>query len=547
MLSQGVPMEQIEQCTGLSESENKPFLNPPTFQSPLRTFPKSPTAPIAKHAKGRAELALVAQTGNLHMPPVCAKCLHSMTYFALARPKRPLFRAHTPCVPSRILPVPRRKASFSPRASPLGYPRLNFVMTQENSLLSSASPKEDRVPLPERLRPDNMDLFLGQTHLETRIHALLGVKNLPSLLFFGPPGCGKSTIALLLAKSTGRAYRRVSAPEAGITQLRRILGEGVDILILDELHRFTKAQQDFFLPLLEDGSLTLLATTTENPSFSVTRQLLSRLSVLRLRPLDLPEMLELARRGASQMGCSLNEDVLSMLCDLAHGDARTLLNLVEYVASLPGEKDDPQKVKSVLPDVITRHDKAGDSHYELASALIKSIRGSDPDAAIYYLACLLEGGEDPRFICRRLILSASEDVGLADPQALPLAVACQQAVEFVGMPEGFIPLAETVTYLALARKSNSSYAAYLSAQKLVREQGILPVPLDLRNPVTALQREWGYGRNYQYPHNFRDGWVKQRYLPEGVGMESFYRPKENGEEPRLAAFWRSRKNARGPR
>ncbi len=418
-------------------------------------------------------------------------------------------------------------------------------MSQEQQLPGSTAQekgaKPDRTPLPERLRPETMDLFLGQPHLEKRINALLGAKNLPSLLFFGPPGCGKSTIALLLARSTGRPWRRVSAPEAGITQLRRLL-DGVDILILDELHRFSKAQQDFFLPLLENGSLTLLATTTENPSFSVTRQLLSRLSVLRLRPLDLPELMELARRGADHMGCELNDDILGLLCDVSHGDARTLLNLVEYVASLPGKKDDPEAVKAVLPDIVNRHDKTGDSHYELASALIKSIRGSDVDAALYYLACLLEGGEDPRFICRRLILSASEDVGLADPQALPLAVACQQAVEFVGMPEGFIPLAETVTYLALARKSNSSYAAYLNARHVVRTQGPLPVPLHLRNATTELQKEWGYGRNYQYPHNFPEGWVRQRYLPEEVVIGRFYNPKENGEEPRLAQWWRRKHN-----
>lgn len=414
-------------------------------------------------------------------------------------------------------------------------------MSDHPSLLEEHGAPEQpaavHVPLPERLRPESMDLFLGQPHLEKRIHALLGAKNLPSLLFFGPPGCGKSTIAILLAKSTGRPYRRVSAPEAGITQLRRLL-EGVNLLILDELHRFSKAQQDFFLPLLESGSLTLLATTTENPSFSVTRQLLSRLSVLRLRPLDLPELLELARRGAAQMGCELNDDILSMLCDQSRGDARALLNLVEYVASLPGKKDDPDAVKAVLPDIINRHDKSGDSHYELASALIKSIRGSDPDAALYYLACLLEGGEDPRFICRRLILSASEDVGLADPKALGMAVACQQAVEFVGMPEGFIPLAETVTYLALARKSNSSYAAFLNARSLVRKQGPLPVPLHLRNATTELQKQWGYGRGYKYPHNAPEGWVPQRYLPEGVANEHFYVPKDNGEEPRLAQWWK---------
>ena len=403
--------------------------------------------------------------------------------------------------------------------------------------------KEDREkerPLAERLRPESLDLFLGQSHIEERVTALMDCQRLPSLLLFGPPGCGKSTIAILIARSSGRPWKRISAPEAGITQLRKMLA-GVEVLVLDELHRFSKAQQDFFLPLLESGELTLLATTTENPSFSVTRQLLSRLSVLRLRALGRAELLELAKRGAAAMGETIAEPVLDMLADVSRGDARTLLNLVEFVAALAVKKDDPEAVKAMLPDIVSRHDKSGDNHYELASALIKSIRGSDPDAALYYLACLVEGGEDPRFICRRLILSASEDVGLADPQALPMAVACQQAVEYVGMPEGFIPLAETTVYLALARKSNSTYAAFLNARQEVRRQGTQEVPLHLRNATTALQKEWGYGRGYKYPHNFPEGWVEQEYLPRDLVNRRFYMPTKNGEEARLSQWWRRKK------
>ena len=390
-------------------------------------------------------------------------------------------------------------------------------------------------PLPERMRPDDPDLFLGQSHLASRLKSLMAAERLPSLLFFGPPGCGKSTLALLLARSRKRPYLRLSAPEAGLQHLRRSLN-GIEILVLDELHRFSKAQQDFFLPLVESGELTLLATTTENPSFSVTRQLLSRLHVLRLRPLGRSELMELARRGAEQTGVTLSDEVLDIITAAAHGDARTLLNLVEYASSLPEEKRNLPHVKATLPEIMARHDKDGDSHYEYASALIKSIRGSDPDAALYYLACLLEGGEDPRFICRRLILSASEDVGLADPQALPLAVACQQAVEFVGMPEGYIPLAETVVYLALARKSNSTYAAYANAAREVKVNGPQSVPLHLRNASTQLQREWGYGKDYKYPHNFPQAWVEQDYLPPSVRNRVFYQPKEYGEEPRLASW-----------
>ena len=396
-------------------------------------------------------------------------------------------------------------------------------------------------PLPERLRPDEFDMYVGQGHLRERLTGLLESKRLPSVLLFGPPGCGKSTLALLLAKRSGRPFVRLSAPEAGLQQLRRSLA-GVEILILDELHRFSKAQQDFFLPLVESGELTLLATTTENPSFSVTPQLLSRLHVLRLKPLEQAELLELAKRGAEQEGAALADDVLDLLVATARGDARCLLNLVEYVSNLPASRQTMDEVQHNLPEVLVRHDKDGDSHYELASALIKSIRGSDVDAALYYLACLLEGKEDPRFICRRLILSASEDIGLADPQALPMAVACQQAVEFVGMPEGFIPLAETVTYLALARKSNSTYAAYINAVREVRINGKKPVPLHLRNPVTKMQKEWGYGKGYQYPHAFPEGWTAQQYLPDGVDGKRFYFPKEYGEELRRAQWWRKLHN-----
>jgi putative ATPase len=392
-------------------------------------------------------------------------------------------------------------------------------------------------PLPERMRPDDLALFLGQTHLGGRLRSLMQAPRLPSLLFFGPPGCGKSTLALLLAKSTGKKFLRLSAPEAGLQHLRRSLS-GVDILVLDELHRFSKAQQDFFLPLVESGELTLLATTTENPSFSVTRQLLSRLHVLRLRPLGRPELMELAKRGAADLQMEMSEELADLLSGASHGDARTLLNLVEYVAALPADLQELEHIKAALPEVLVRHDKDGDNHYELASALIKSIRGSDVDAALYYLACLLEGGEDPRFICRRLILSASEDVGLADPTALSLAVSCQQAVEFVGMPEGFIPLAETVTYLAMARKSNASYAAYLNAQREIKLNGPRPVPLHLRNPSTQLQKEWGYGKEYKYPHNYPDSWVEQSYLPQGLEGRRFYQPRDNGEEPRLSQWWR---------
>lgn len=400
----------------------------------------------------------------------------------------------------------------------------------------------DNQPLADRIRPQTMDEFVGQSQLRERVEAFLRSNRLPSLLFFGPPGCGKSTLAVLLAKASGRPFIRVSAPEAGLPTLRKKLGMH-QLLILDELHRFSKAQQDFFLPGLENGQITLIATTTENPSFSITRQLLSRLHVLRFRPLSGEELLEVARRGEQEVQASLSDEAREYLCSISGGDARSLLNLLEYALGFPEEKRTPEQLAKNLPEVIIRGDRGGDSHYELASALIKSIRGSDPDAALYYLACLLESGEDPRFVTRRLIISASEDVGLADPQALPLAVACHQSVEAVGMPEGRIPLAETVVYLALAPKSNSTYAAYATVQKEVRQNGVHPVPLHLRNASTSLQKEWGYGRNYQYPHAFPGSWVEQQYLPDPLEGRRFYEPKDQGAEPRLLAWikahWRT--------
>uniref|UniRef100_I2PZV7 Replication-associated recombination protein A n=1 Tax=Desulfovibrio sp. U5L TaxID=596152 RepID=I2PZV7_9BACT len=392
----------------------------------------------------------------------------------------------------------------------------------------------EKRPLAERIRPQSLTDFVGQTHVISRLETMLAAPRLPSLLLFGPPGCGKSTLALILARAKGRPYVRVSAPEAGLATLRELI-KGKEILILDELHRFSKAQQDFFLPLLETGEMVLLATTTENPSFSVTRQLLSRLHVLRLRPLSHGELMVLAERGAKAAGLELARESLDAIALLSSGDGRTLLNLVEFVAALPEEKRAPEELKKHLPEALARGDRDGDSHYELASAMIKSIRGSDPDAALYYLACLLESGEDPRFCCRRLMISASEDVGLADPMALPLAVSAAEAVERIGMPEGFIPLAQTAVYLALAPKSNTTYAAYLSAKKEIMQGGMKPVPLHLRNPSTRLQREWGFGKGYKYPHAYPEAWVEQDYLPEELAGRQFYTAKDQGLEPRLAA------------
>ncbi len=398
----------------------------------------------------------------------------------------------------------------------------------------------EQQPLAEQIRPAHLDDFVGQSHLLDKIQTLQTAKRLASLCFFGPPGCGKSTLAILLAQSSGLPWVRVSAPESRLGELRKKL-PNIKILILDELHRFSKAQQDFFLPLLETGEIILLASTTENPSFAVTRQLLSRLHVLRFHSLNREELLKIIERACIALNFNLNEQSQQFLCSMAGGDARTVLNLLEYTAQLPIQEQTPEKLMQTLPDIIIRGDRDGDSHYELTSAMIKSIRGSDPDAALYWLTCLIESGEDPRFIARRLIISASEDIGLADPTLLPLAVACRQAVEFIGMPEGAIPLAETCIALALAPKSNSSYLALRNAQKNVRYTGPLPVPLHLRNASTALQKKWGYGQGYKYPHSYPSAWVKQQYLPDKLVGTTLYEPKNLGFEAKLTMTHQLRK------
>jgi putative ATPase len=362
---------------------------------------------------------------------------------------------------------------------------------------------------------------------------------------FGPPGCGKSTLALIIAKQWPLKYCRVSAPETSLSQLRKLLQE-YDLLILDEIHRFTKTQQDFFLPFLETGRLRLLATTTENPSFSITNQLLSRLHVLRLFSLTEADLSQLAQKATLELNVSLDQETLDLLVRYCSGDARILYNLIEYVTNLPGDQREANRLSAILPELLQKSDRNGDQHYHLASALIKSIRGSDPDAALYYLTGMLEGGEDPRFICRRLIISAAEDIGLADPQAMPLAVSCAQAVELIGMPEGAIPLAETTTYLALAPKSNSTYAAFRAAQHEIKKQGLKPVPLHLRNPSSSLSREWGYGQDYKYPHSFPGSWIKQEYLPPGLQTKQFYFPKDQGQEQKIN-LWLKQKLAQSVR
>ena len=383
---------------------------------------------------------------------------------------------------------------------------------------------------------------------------MIDAGRISSFILWGPPGVGKTTLAQIIANKLETPFYTLSAVTSGVKDVREVIeraksnrffSQSSPILFIDEIHRFSKSQQDSLLGAVENGTVTLIGATTENPSFEVIRPLLSRCQLYVLKSLEKEDLLELLQRAITT-DAVLKERKIELkettaMLRFSGGDARKLLNILELVVQSETEETvviTDEMVTERLQQNPLAYDKDGEMHYDIISAFIKSIRGSDPDAALYYLACLLEGGEDPRFICRRLILSASEDVGLADPNALPLAVSCQQAVEFVGMPEGFIPLAETVVYLALARKSNSSYAAYLTAAREVKYNGARPVPLHLRNASTQLQKEWGYGKEYKYPHNYPDGWVEQDYLPAELVGRRFYQPRDMGDEARLSQWWR---------
>ncbi len=430
--------------------------------------------------------------------------------------------------------------------------------------------KGREAPLAVRMRPTTLQEFVGQEHLIGKGRVLrkaIEAGQLPSIILWGPPGSGKTTLAYVIANTTDSHFSAVSAVSAGVADLRRIIEEAKErrkiyhqktILFIDEIHRFNKAQQDAILPFVEDGTVTLIGATTENPSFEVTSPLLSRCQVLTLNPLIEDEIrviiLRALRDGLNGLGAlsvELSPDALGHLITMSKGDARVALNVLEMAAlTTPPDAQGKRFISlSTIEDAVQhpalRYDKGGEQHYDLISALHKSMRGSDPDASLYWLARMLESGEDPLYIARRLVRFASEDVGMADPQALVIAMVAQQAVHFIGMPEGNLALAEATVYLATAPKSNSLYEAYSRVQKKVKESYSDSVPLHLRNPVTPMMKEMGYGEGYKYAHDYPGHFVEQQNLPDSLQGKQFYSPVNEGYEKqvttRLKAWWQRRK------
>ncbi len=425
-----------------------------------------------------------------------------------------------------------------------------------------------QAPLADRMRPRDLDEFVGQEHLlgpGRVLRRAVEAGRLPSMILWGPPGSGKTTLARLLAAAVGAHLEGLSAVTAGVADLRRVIEAARErlvrerrrtILFIDEIHRFNKAQQDAVLPHVERGTVILIGATTENPYFEVNPALMSRCRLFRLQPLSdaevrllLERALADAERGLGGLRAQVSPEALEHLAAVANGDARVALNALELaVLSAPPGPDGVRRVDlEAAAEAAQRrplaYDREGDAHYDTVSAWIKSMRGSDPDAALYWLARMLEAGEDPRFLARRLLIHAAEDVGLADPQALVVAAAAAQAVEWVGMPEARLPLAEATLYIATAPKSNSVYEALGRAERDVRERRFEGVPLHLRDAGYRGAARLGHGRDYRYPHDYPGAWVEQQYLPDGV-PGGYYRPSDRGHEAeigrRLRRWWGER-------
>lgn len=410
------------------------------------------------------------------------------------------------------------------------------------------------IPLAERMRPTTLDQYIGQTHLvgpEGVLRKFVTSRNLSSFILWGPPGVGKTTLAQIMARSLERKFFTLSAINAGVKEVREILEKARSsrffdsappVLFIDEIHRFNKAQQDSLLGAVEQGVVTLIGATTENPSFEIIRPLLSRCQVYILKPLAEDDLLKLLDRAITEdrqlKELDINVEETGALLSFSGGDARKLLNIVDMICGTAGDEQvviNDVTVRASLQQNIARYDKNGEEHYDVISAFIKSVRGSDPNAAVYYLARMLSGGEEPRFIARRLCILASEDIGLANPNALLLAEACFNTVHNIGMPEARITLAQTTIYLATSPKSNSAYMAINKAMAQVEKEGYRPVPLHLRNAPTPLMEKAGYGTGYKYAHDFPGHFVDLEFMPEGLIGKKFWEPAENAAEEKLKA------------
>jgi putative ATPase len=444
------------------------------------------------------------------------------------------------------------------------------MLTPEMLVSSPRATESTWTPLAERMRPRTLAEFVGQRHLlepGRLLHSVLEQKRLVSLLLWGPPGTGKTTLARLYADSVGASFQALSAVSAGVKEIRETV-EGArlrglqenrpTVLFVDEIHRFNKTQQDGLLPWVETGVVTLVGATTENPGFEVTNALRSRCRVLALQPLTEDDLAQLAQRalvdaerGLGPTAPTLPPDAESTLVRGCNGDARHLLNTLEIAASLAASAAPSGECGVITPELVAEaqqkrlilYDRNGDQHYQLASAFIKSMRGSDPDAALYYMTRMLEGGEDPIFLLRRMVIFASEDIGNADPHALPLVMAALQAFQLVGMPEGALAMTQACTYLATAPKSNAVISAYGKARKAVLAHPGLEIPPELVNAANAVMRQMGFGRGYRYPHHFEGHYVPARYLPDRIRDHMYYEPSNQGYEQQIAQRlqeWRRR-------
>jgi len=410
---------------------------------------------------------------------------------------------------------------------------------------------EQKKPLADRMRPEKLSDFVGQERAVgagSPLRRMIERDMLQSVLFYGPPGTGKTTLATVIANVTGNQFVSINAVSSGVPELRKLIskaqelqrsGMGRTIVFIDEIHRFNKAQQDVLLPYVENGTIVLIGATTENPFFEINSPLLSRMKVIRLEKLTPQHMQQIILRAIADKergfggSFTIEEDALKILADFSAGDARSALNMLEQAEFMLPETGERQitieVLRSVIGTAMQRYDKKGDQHYDIVSAFIKSMRGSDADAALHYLARMIEGGEDLRFIARRIVICAAEDVGLADPQALVIANAAAQAADFVGWPEAQIPLAEAVCYIANAPKSNASYMGIANARADVRKKNCGSVPKHLRDAHYPGAKELGHGIDYKYPHSY-GGWVQQQYLPDELVGVKYYVPSGNGQD-----------------